>query len=69
MAMTCIGAGRECDGCLGCQEPKPENIAGACAECGEPVMKYEARYEFPNGRIVHDDCVIEFIRKNFYHPA
>ena len=43
-------------------EPKPENIAGPCAWCGEPVLKSEDRYEFPDGEIyivyyIVDDAV------------
>lgn len=45
---------------------KPQPIAGECAQCGEPVYLAEDRYEFPDGDIVHDDCMIEFVRDHYY---
>lgn len=44
----------------------PRPIAGECALCGEPVYLAEDRYEFPDGEIVHDDCMIKFVRREFF---
>lgn len=44
----------------------PNPIAGECALCGEPVYLAEDRYEFPDGEIVHDDCMIEFVRDHYF---
>ena len=68
MAMICRTGARECDGCGRCMEPVGKSI-GACAKCGENVMPSDDRYEFPGGEIVHDDCVIEFIRAHYYCPG
>lgn len=69
MAMVCVTGCRECDGCCDCQEPRQEDILGRCSVCGDPVLAYEDRYEFPDGEIVHDDCALEYIRKNFFRAG
>lgn len=35
-----------------------------CDECGEPITDEEA-YEFPNGDIVCEDCVREYVEDTF----
>lgn len=66
MAMLCCRGSRECDGCCDCQAEKQDKVAGRCACCGEPVMKYEDRYELPDDDIVHDDCILDYIREHFF---
>lgn len=65
MAMVCISGAGECDGCMKCQGPSQEPVAGICGWCGEPVFTTEARYEFPDGNVTHDDCVLDFINKHY----
>lgn len=66
MAMVCVTGSRECDGCMACHEPRQNASLGDCAQCGEPVLSGDDRYKFPDGEIVHDDCVLDFIRANYY---
>lgn len=69
MAMTCIKGSGECNGCMRCQDPRPQDIAGTCPVCDEPVLTGEDRYIFPDGEIVHDDCAMEFIREHFFQAG
>ena len=38
-----------------------EHRVGKCAQCGEPVHDYDDYYEFEDGNLVHDDCVLDWI--------
>lgn len=66
MALACENGNRECDGCGRCFEANPYRIIALCAVCDEPVLGCEDRYEFPSGEIVHDDCVMDYIRENYF---
>lgn len=66
MAMICISGGRECDGCMRCQEQSEPEPIGCCAHCDEPVYSDDDRYEFPDGEIVHDYCAEDYIRAHYY---
>lgn len=39
---------------------------GLCAQCGEVVSYDEDRYEFPDGNVVHDDCMLAFVEDEYY---
>lgn len=70
MAMYCAyGRKNECDGCMMCQKPKTSGTLGQCSHCGESILKNEPRYEFSDGEIVHDDCVLEYIRDHYFHEG
>ena len=69
MAMTCINGSRECSGCQQCNELPRADVVGHCAQCGEEVYSWEGRYEFPGGEIVHDDCMLDFVRRDFYRAG
>ena len=66
--MTCVTGCRECDGCMSCQERQNafESI-GQCAWCGEAVRDDDDRFEFPDGTVVHDDCMLPYVEDRYYH--
>lgn len=41
-------------------------IIGTCPCCNEPIYAAEDHYEFPGGEMCCDNCMIEFVRENFY---
>lgn len=65
MAMICVKGG-ECDGCMSCQEPRPERVLCTCDHCGETILVGEPRYELPDGAVVHDDCMIDYVKGCYY---
>ena len=60
---------KECTGCLKCQEISASEIVGRCAWCGDDVHTWDDRFVFPDGAVVHDDCVIEYIYKHYRLPG
>ena len=66
MAMICVRGSGECDGCMNCQKDHEDSILGICEFCGQPVHTYDAHYEFPDDVILHDDCVLDYVRKHYY---
>ena len=52
-----------------CQETPDEEIVGKCGWCGDNVHTWEDRFVFPDGSVVHDDCVIEYIYKHYRLPG
>lgn len=38
-----------------------QHRVGRCAQCGEAVHDYDDRYQFEDGTIVHDECVLDWI--------
>ena len=66
MALACRNGSRECDGCGRCMEIKPQRVVAICKYCGEAILSGEPRYEFPDGEVVHDDCVIGYVRERYH---
>lgn len=58
MAMICVKGGRECTGCMACQQ-EPQRIDKCCV-CGEPVFDNECYYDV-DGQIFHDGCEFDFL--------
>ncbi len=40
-------------------------IAGYCAECDDPIYEEDERYEFPDGDMIHLDCLYDWAEQ--YH--
>lgn len=54
MAYLCInGLGKECDGCMCCQE---QEIEGICCECGIDVYQNED-FMYLDGKLLCEDCL------------
>ena len=69
MALACRYGGRECDGCGRCMEVDAHRVVAICEHCGEAVLSGEPRYEFPDGEVVHDDCVIGYVRERYHRDG
>ena len=63
--MICKNGCRECDGCGGCFDAKPQEIAGHCVQCGDEIFKWEDHFDFGDGALVHDDCMIDFVTDHY----
>ena len=40
---------------------REQHRVGRCAQCGEDIYDYDDYYEFEDGNLVHDECVIDWI--------
>ena len=43
------------------------DILDMCAWCGEAVRDDDDRFEFPDGTVVHDDCMLPYVEDRYYH--
>lgn len=66
MAMVCVNGSKECGGCMACQEPRAESVCGYCAQCDEPVLSGEDHYELFTGELLHEDCMLPYVREKFF---
>lgn len=60
MSLVCVTGGRECCGCMRCQE-EPEPI-GKCEYCGEDILSGDEHYAI-DGEMLHWDCLREWAEK------
>ena len=56
MAMVCVTAGRECDGCQECIE---REIIETCSICHEDIYAGEDYLDI-EGEVLHRDCLEEW---------
>ena len=43
------------------------DVLDMCAWCGEAVRDDDDRFEFPDGTVVHDDCMLPYVEDRYYH--
>lgn len=56
MAMTCVCLGKECDGCMACQDAMAAKTVFWCCECGCRILEDDVYYDF-DGDLYCEDCV------------